>query len=32
MKLIEDFEVHDQLNPKLFSNNKLLPEVRQKII
>lgn len=32
MRLIEDFEVHDKLNPKLFSNNKLLPEVRQKII
>ena len=32
MKLIEDFEIHDQLNPKLFSKNTLLPEVRQKII
>ena len=33
MNLIEDFEIHDHLNEKIFSkDNKLLPEVRKKII
>ena len=32
MNIFEEFVVHDKLNDKLFSNNKLLPEVRQKII
>lgn len=33
-KLQEGFEIHDTLNPKLFdvASNKLLPEVREKII
>lgn len=30
--LKEDFQIHDELNPKLWSNNQLLPEVRQKIV
>lgn len=31
--LKEDFQIHDTLNPKLWdSENKLLPEVRQKIV
>jgi len=31
--LLENFEIHDTLNPKLFGDdNKLLPEVRQKLI
>lgn len=32
MVLNEKFERHDTLNPKLWANNKLLPEVREKII
>lgn len=32
MNIFEEFIIHDELNNKLFSNNKLLPEVRQKII
>ena len=33
-KLYEEFQIHDTLNPKLFdtASNKLLPEVREKII
>ena len=30
--IIEKFEKHDTLNPKLWSNDKLLPEVKTKII
>lgn len=30
--LNEDFQIHDTLNPKLYENNQLLPEVRQKIV
>ncbi|MBO5711337.1 MAG: hypothetical protein J6R47_00725 [Acholeplasmatales bacterium] len=32
MVLVEKFEKHDTLNPKLWKNNKLLPEVKDKII
>lgn len=32
MVLVEKFEKHDTLNPKLWNNDKLLPEVRDKII
>lgn len=30
--LSEDFQIHDTLNPKLWRDNQLLPEVRQKIV
>lgn len=30
--LSEDFQIHDTLNPKLWQDNQLLPEVRQKIV
>lgn len=30
--LKEDFQIHDELNPKLWQDNQLLPEVRQKIV
>lgn len=30
--LNEDFQIHDTLNPKLWQDNHLLPEVRQKIV
>lgn len=30
--LKEDFQIHDVLNPKLWQDNQLLPEVRQKIV
>ena len=32
MDLIEKLEKHNSLNPKLWENNKLIPEVRSKII
>ena len=32
MNLQESFEIHEQLNPKLFSDDKLKPEVRKRII
>lgn len=32
MKLIEEFQVHNELNPKLFKDDKLIDEVRDKII
>lgn len=32
MLLLEKFEVHDSLNPKLWLNDELLPDVREKIV
>ena len=32
MKLTEDIIIHDTLNPKLWKDNKLIPEVRSQII
>ncbi len=32
MVLVEKFEKHNTLNPKLWANNKLIPEVKDKII
>jgi len=32
MKLIESYEIHEQLNKKIFDGEKLKPEVREKIL
>lgn len=32
MQITEDIEIHNQLNPKFWKNNKLLPEVRDKLL
>lgn len=32
MKLKEEFQIHDTLNPKLWNGDQLLPEVRDKLI
>lgn len=30
--VLEDFQLHETLNPKLWKDNKLIPEVRQKLL
>lgn len=32
MNLQESFELHNELNPKLFQDDKLKPEIRQRIL